>query len=65
MKLSGMVARYRRSSAGLVAFLLFTLFPDSALSQQTIVVDQFDPQRWVFNAKPDIGQSGEASPWTQ
>ena len=60
MRLSGMVERYRRSSAAFVTFALFTFFPDSALSQQTIVVDQFDTQGWVFNAKPDISQSGEA-----
>ena len=60
MKLSGMVERYRRSSAAFVTFALFAFFPDSALSQQTIVVDQFDTQGWVFNAKPDISQSGEA-----
>ena len=60
MKLCGIVERYRRMSAGFVTFALLTFFPDSALSQQTLVVDQTDPKGWVFNAKPDISQSGEA-----
>ena len=60
MKLCGIVERYRRMSAGFVVFLLFALFPDLALSQQTLVVDGSDTQGWVFNARPDINQSGEA-----
>jgi hypothetical protein len=60
MKLSGIFERYRRSSAGFVVFALFTFFPDSALSQQTLVVDGSDKRGWVFNARPDINQSGEA-----
>ena len=60
MPLCDIVERCRRSSAGFVIFLLFAFFPDLALSQQTLVVDGSDKRGWVFKARPDINQSGEA-----
>ena len=60
MKLCGIVEQYRRMSAGFIILALFALFPDVALSQQTLVVDGSDKRGWVFNARPDINQSGEA-----
>ena len=60
MKLCGIVEQYRRMSAGFIILALFALFPDVALSQQTLVVDGSDKRGWVFKARPDINKSGEA-----
>ena len=63
MKFRDLHKGYWRTLAGLVALALFALFPNLALSQQTLIVDASNKRGWAFQARPDINQSGEAPIW--
>ena len=52
--------RTQRRQVCLLMLALAILGPRLAWSQEILVVDESDNRGWVFDAKPDISESGEA-----
>ena len=51
---------FQRLQVGLLMLALAALAIRPAWGQETLVVDQSDNRGWVFSAKPDISEPGEA-----